>query len=503
MDVVLPMTARRVPTTSKRDITVVNRFNRRIPRLLTALFLIFLSMWLFQLVLRPSVAVILHGVSFFFALFAFGYSQDAIRKIVYTMVFWTFSFSLFLNSSFRLQPIDIGIIDPIRAAYIVVVSQIASTFVAVLDRIVPQHKDSAAQKTFKIDRIYSIYYPVLLLSLFSVALDFMSGLPTIITESLKFIIPLPIALRFLIRGPSAMDPVFVSLIVGYAGIAVADNNRTDVLTFVLLTVVLYTMHAERFITLSRVLLAYIVMRLVSVFSAVSIAVRPLRDAPSEMRVEFFERFFSVETLVSLVNPLYIHSATFVYEMRQTGFSQFKSDFYHGTTSSLLDRLTLLPQMDIVTGRMDGHVFDGYRLLQSTLLSALPDFGQAKVLMLGDTIVWDLALRSRDSIGRPMITAQAEAWVIGGYPAVFLSVVAGIAAWALTYRLISRYVPFGSVTIALSTLFLIHGFFSTTLLSQTLAFLRMPLQTLLLIVVVVFAGRLFIRPISAVTKGSFL
>lgn len=141
-------------------------------------------------------------------------------------------------------------------------------------------------------------------------------------------------------------------------------------------------------------------------------------------------------------------------------------------------------MDIVTGRMPLPTYvDFAKLWQTTVPSALPNFGQQKITMLGDELVWELALRSRESVGRPMITSQAEAWALGGYWGVLIISIFVFACWAVTYRLMLRYFGLRTVVQAFNSLLIVYGVLTTTILGQTLAMLRSPLQVLLLCVLI--------------------
>lgn len=221
----------------------------------------------------------------------------------------------------------------------------------------------------------------------------------------------------------------------------------------------------------------------------SLAVRPLCDDPVALLAEFRRRLLSSETLRALADPFHVHSAHAVFDQRQTDTLYFASDFFRGARASLLDRLTLLPQMDIVTGRLPAAPLDLGRWLRATVTSALPDMGQTKLTMIGDELVWDLALRPRDSIGRPMVTAQAEAWSMGGHGAVFLTACLLFGAWAVNWRLLNRLIVLRSVTIPLAAMCMVYALFSTTLASQSLSFLRMPLQVMAGLALLLAAARL--------------
>ncbi|WP_170574480.1 hypothetical protein [Ruegeria atlantica] len=464
------------------DFEASARFDHRMQIALRIGLILSLPLCLFQFVIAPEFSLLVHTACMLLATAMVVLHKDGWRAFFYSSPYWTFSFMLFVNASARGVSIDYNILDPDRAASIVLVSQFGIAVVGLIDALVP---DRPRQASFAaVERSNSLMFAFLASSMCVLALRFTGGISPIVAKSFFYLLPILIATNFLRRGARAMDPYFLGLFGGYSALAVIDNSRTDLLSFVLMGLVLLMIFGKRFVTWQRVVLAYFLTRFLTVFSAVSIAVRPLRDTPDLMVREALSRLFSFETLYALFNPLHTHSASYIYAQRQTGYSLFRSYFYGGGDTSIFDRLTLLPQMDIVTGRLllTTHI-DFAKLWQTTIPSALPNFGQQKITMLGDELVWELALRSRDTVGRPMITSQAEAWALGGYWGVLVISIFVFACWALNYRLMLRYFGLRTVVQAFNALLIVYGILTTTILGQTLAMLRSPLQVLLLCVLI--------------------
>lgn len=464
------------------DFAASDRFDKRMRNVLKIGLVLSLPLFLFQLTIAPEFSLLMHSACALLAAAMVALHRDGWRAFFYSSPYWTFSFMLLVNASGRAVSIDYNILDPDRAAAIVLVSQFGVAVVGLIDALVQNQPRQASAAA--VERTNNLVFTLLVSSIIVLALRFTGGISPIVAKSFFYLLPILVTINFLRRGARASDPYFLFLFGGYSALAVIDNSRTDLLSFVLLGVVLLMIFGQRFVTWQRLVLAYFFARFLTAFSAVSIAVRPLRDTPDQMISEALSRLFSLETLITLLNPFHTHSASYLYAQRQTGYSLFRSYFYGGGDTSIFDRLTLLPQMDIVTGRMPLPTYvDFAKLWQTTVPSALPNFGQQKITMLGDELVWELALRSRESVGRPMITSQAEAWALGGYWGVLIISIFVFACWAVTYRLMLRYFGLRTVVQAFNSLLIVYGVLTTTILGQTLAMLRSPLQVLLLCVLI--------------------
>lgn len=473
------------------DAELADRFARRVDVFLRISAALIALCFLFQLIYAPTLSLFPHLLSAGLAFIALRVTRDPVNRLVFSGTTISLAGMLILNATVNVQSIDFGLVNPLRAATIALVSQAGVTLIAVIDSLVPRHERSIQTAGARVTRLMGLANVLFALVVGGMMLDLVGALPPIISESLRFLVPLPLALRYLTRPPSLRDPWLCILLTLSVITAVRTNARSDLLTLGLLLTFLYVIHADRVFSLTKLLAAWVLVQFVGVFSAVSLAVRPLRDNPPAMMAEFRDRILSPETLVAVLNPFHEHSANLAFQQRQTDTIYFSSDFFRGAPASLFDRLTLLPQMDIVTGLLpapNGMNFGVW--LQGTLWSASPNFGQTKLNMLGDQLVWDLALRSRDSIGRPMITAQAEAWSMGGYLAVFLTAILVFGAWAINWRLLSRQIVLRSVLIPMAAMFMVYALFSTTLTSQTLSLLRMPFQTMAILAVLLWVAKLF-------------
>lgn len=485
----------------QRDEAAKVQFDRWAAQFYVALSTLFLVVFVIQVIAFPTGSHLGHLAVFFLGAIAVYFGRDGIQKFMFASVFFGFTLMLYVNATIHGQSVDFSIIDPLRAAAISVTSQAALTMVAVIDRLWPLRDTATTNRAVTAEHLLRIENPIFVILIVAGLLDAAGLLSPILAESARFFLPIPIVTSFLRHGPNWGGLRLIALVGLSMVIAVKSNARSDLLNILLLIVFLYALFAKKRPSPLMLVLGYVVLRLLKIFSAVSLAVRPLRDDPAAMTSEFLARFLSLETVVSVLNPFSKNSSFGYLDSIQTGVNFAIPAFFRGEMSSLLDRLTLLPQMDVVTGRLDAPVaVDFSMLFRATILSAFPSFGQTKIEMLGDELVWDLALRSRESIGRPMITAQAEAWALGGHLAVFVTTFLLFLAWAINYRITQRFFGFKSVTVAVSAMLIVYATFSTTLLSVSVSLFRMPIQTIVILWATMILTALFRRNLQTLNRS---
>jgi hypothetical protein len=107
-------------------------------------------------------------------------------------------------------------------------------------------------------------------------------------------------------------------------------------------------------------------------------------------------------------------------------SAYRSDFIRTSVwgpvadTSWTGRLALIAHMDIVTGRLAEPDEIDWRIVAGTVGSVLPNFGDKQELLYSDELVWGLSLRSRQSVGRPLVTVAGELYAIGGFPFILVA-----------------------------------------------------------------------------------
>jgi hypothetical protein len=414
-------------------------------------------------------------------------SRDGVRTIIFSHVYWTFSFATYAYALAHGQLASTGLAAPERSALIALTSQ-AGLFLAFwLSPSAPPlatlDPDTAGMRRQTVAHIESV---LLALGLAGMAVKLWHLLPEAYGAALMLLFQVGLAIRILRHERPLRDPVLLLSLVLLTALSVATNERADLMAALLLLVFAVIMAGDRLLTPLNLLVAYLGWRLLTVFSAIALSVRWAREAPWRLANLFADRFFSLETLHSLANPLHTHAAARLYE-RQAELSPFFAAL-PGGPADLLARLALLPQMDVVVARIDPSGVRWGDLL-AILVSALPSFGQDKLLIFSDVIVWELGLRVRDSLGRPMITAEGELFAIGGYAAIALVIPACFLALFWGYRLIARLTGSRVIAILVASQLFVTGIFSTTLLSVVTQSIREPLQlALILLVLTTIAAR---------------
>lgn len=263
--------------------------------------------------------------------------------------------------------------------------------------------------------------------------------------------------------------------------ATAMNARMWILSSALFVATVVIFFAKRLVSPRSLLLVAVALSALSVFSNASLAVRAQAygASPSETAALYGEELLSVDTLKSLVNPFRQNSNGLLLAPRVND-NAFRTDFYVGK-SGLWERLTLLPQLDIIAPHLGWHPPTRHGGITNLVLSALPDIGQPKDLILSDEIVWDAGLRHASVIGRPMITAAAEFYALGGWGVEFA--LAGTIFFIIFLELAAlRRICDTTVEYSLIMIFSVSQiiFTSTALSATTVALRGLPVAITLLL-----------------------
>ena len=408
-------------------------------------------------------------------------SRDAVRTIIFSHVYWTFSFMTYLFAATHLQAPSYGLGDPERSALVALVAQ-AGLFVAFLlspsDPALPSRlKEQYRERNGLVTRAQWLLIAAGIVGMVAR----ISGGADAFNATLILLLYVALSLRIARNaGHLLKDPVIWVTFCALAYMSIATNERTDIMAMLLLVSFALVMTQKRLLTWKNALIAYVSWRLLYVFSSVSIAIRWARNSGQSLFDLFTSHFFTADTFWALVNPLHLHQADILYNAtaRRSGFY---SEFL-GSVTDLGGRLTVLPQMDIVVSRWPEATMARWDELWAIVLSALPSLGQTKSLIFSDEVVWELGLRGRETIGRPMITAVGELYVIGGYGAILL--VIPFCFWVMHwgYRLIARTIGSRVAAILVMSQLFINTVFSTTILSVIIGTIRMPLQLVALLAI---------------------
>lgn len=240
----------RAPGLVARDAALAARFDRRIAGGARLVLAIWAGLALFQSLIAPSPTHAVHLATMILAAVAVQAARDGVNRLIYGGTALTFTVMLYLNATLHLQPVTAGLVDPLRAATIVLVSQAGVTLVALADRLVPATPPlPAADRNLRAQRLQSLATGLFVVVLGGLVLDLAGLMPAILAESLRCLMPLPVALRCLTRRAGPADPWFLALAALAVLVAVRSNARSDLLTVALLAGVLWLIHGRRLVTL--------------------------------------------------------------------------------------------------------------------------------------------------------------------------------------------------------------------------------------------------------------
>jgi hypothetical protein len=460
-----------------RDSAMASRFDQRVLLVARAAIpvhgLVIVGMAPFG---SSVVAPVAHLVMAVAALWMAHRTRDGIKFIIFSHVYWTFSFATSLFAALHLQGADHGLGDADRAALIALVAQV-SLWIAFLfsPRRDPLSQVDAWRRLERQQLTGMLVWPLLVVGVVGVVAEAAGLLSPVVGQSLTMWLYLGLGV-LAAQTRRVLHPLASCALLVIVAVAVVSNGRSGLFGVLLFLAFLALVRVPKLLSFKTLVISYVGWRLMTVFSAISLSVRWARNTGADMVALFSEAFFTIDTLWAVLNPLHVHAAE-LQAASEAGRSGFYSEFLGGSVD-ILGRLALLPQMDIVTRHIDpfGHHYADQ--FWTVVGSALPSLGQAKQLIFSDVVVWDLGLRAGDSVGRPMITAQGELFAMGGYLAVFC--VTGVCSYALhlLYRQLVRSLGARTPVILLFPQLMATTMLSTTLLSTVAGTMREPLLMIL-------------------------
>jgi hypothetical protein len=154
----------------------------------------------------------------------------------------------------------------------------------------------------------------------------------------------------------------------------------------------------------------------------------------------------------------------------TQFSNYRVATFEGR-SGILERATLLPQMDIVIGVLPEPGGVNWFELRNILFSILPSVGQDKDVNFGDRLTWLTGLRPQGSIGHPLVTAAGEFFAMGGYPLLYFYALAIFSILFLELKFVANLFGNGAVAIMFIFTQAFYMMFSSTAISATAVVIR--------------------------------
>lgn len=474
------------PTGYILDQTFSTRFDSRVRK---AMWIIFpahlLAIAINAIVDTEGMAALYHVATLLMAWGIFIGSRDMLSFLLLSSTYLTFSLSLYVYSCTIPQVASFGLYDPAKAAAIAACSQ-AAQFLAfiLLPKTPPLPRSRANVYETRQNALANAHLLLIAIGLIPNLLRTAIELPDIVFASFQLLFYVGLAIRVLVlRGKLWNDPIILFAVGSLFILSIVTNARTTFFAIALLLGFAILCVTEKPFTARNIVIAFIAVQFVSVFSGISLSIRGARDTGASFLLLAADAIFSWETLQTLFNPLHVHEAVLRYHAEsEPNYTGFYTAFY-GVSSGFLSRLTVLPQMDIVSSKLSPNQID-WNELYKVLISALPSFGQEKSLIFSDEVVWNLGLRDPNNIGRPMITAQGELFALGGYSLTFLVIFLCYFFGAHLIRAISIVTGSRLVAILIATQILQNGIFSTTLLSVVISFTRTPAQLIVVLAILI-------------------
>lgn len=289
----------------------------------------------------------------------------------------------------------------------------------------------------------------------------------------------------------------VSLVATLA-VSVVVNERTSLFVLLLFCLVLFLAGTRKLITFSRMLLvlAFIILANWVTFAFLTARIEESQGLTANTVGRTVELAFSYEGVAAAIPLLPMAENPKSQPNRQRRYhAAFLRNSAWGEADelSVFARLTLLAHMDVVTGRLgDIHAVKWHEIA-ALVPNALPNVGQQKNLIYSDDVVWDLGLRDRNSIGRPMITVAGELYTMGGLAAVFWIALVVFTLIFLLLRLIRSGTGYNPVYVGA----MLSLLYAITMTGTALGAVAMVLRTLPLM----WIALVIVTPRSLATQRS--
>lgn len=410
-------------------------------------------------------------------------SRDGITALLFTNVFWLFLYMTYLYQTLEGQHVNTGFYDPERAARIVMWSQAGLTLFKFLPPGDFSLKRSFLQRNHRRGQLLqSLEKLFLCLGVIGFAGHVTGALSGAMIDLLVWQFYVFIGIRASRMGRDlGRDLLFWSVLALVAYVSIATNSRSVLFGFLLSVSFLILLFKKDLLDWRLITLAVLAGPVMTVFSDVSLAVRYARALDVPLAPLFAEEFLDSDKWAHALNPFAEKEVEPISVKTYEILSNFYSPVFGKGNSGLMERLTLMPIMDITTARFpEWPAFIDWGTTGKIVASVLPSVGQEKELIYSDRVAWDLGLRSRSvGIGRPLMTAQAELFSLGGY--VLSTLGPALCVWLinLMYHLMVRLTASRVIAIVMMSQIFIGIAFSSTLLNLVGLSTRVPLTFLIL------------------------
>lgn len=268
--------------------------------------------------------------------------------------------------------------------------------------------------------------------------------------------------------PATYIVIFIGVSALFA-VSLVANQRSYMFSSVLFIAMFYASYSSRVLSFSRVSAVAIGCIALSIISQSFLNARPndrTNVSVSQVASDTLGGIFSFDTWANALPSLQVDSDD-AGAVSQS--SRYYSPFLQGgpavtknQSGTISARFAQLGHMDIVTGQyplMTG--FDAANWKDHVVSAILGSRGESTAALYSDELVWQLGLRPRGSIGRPLVSVAGELYMLSGIY-FMLAMTIGIYIILFSGILWFRYIVGYSTSYVIGgTIFLIPVIFTGT------------------------------------------
>lgn len=415
--------------------------------------------------------------------------RDPVKLFIYGHPTVLFSLTPYLYSTMAMRTADEGLFDPFRSSLIAALYQLGMygpAIISVVARYVTteRRKKPPRRPALASALVVPIFYRTLtLLGAAGVLGRGMSISPfaTAVADQVQSLFWIGLSLHLFARRrlyPLSADIIFALLIC--VAITVTANARSFLLEILFFMGTAHLMLARKAFSWRWAVPVWLLIATLNTFSAVTIEIRYTYPKGSPDKIAaYVQTLTSPETLASIFIPGRKYVGLGLSGRAESRARTLYNTPYFKHQSGFFERLTLLPAMDIVTGRVGDISRVNGPAIKELFRANLP-FVSGKDLLYSDRVTWELGLRNRDVIGRPMITSAGELYTMAGYGAVLLFGLGFSSLLIVEYNLLVKICGSYVVAALLFLHILLYATITSTALSCTaLVFRSLPIMLLTL------------------------
>jgi hypothetical protein len=419
--------------------------------------------------------------------------RDPVKLFVYCHPTILFSMTPYLYSTFAMKTADEGLFDPFRSSLIAALYQLGMygpAIISVVARYLTTERPRALSRRPALTGalvIPAFYRTLTLLGAAGILVRGMNISPFVnaISDQAQSLFWVGLALHLFARRqlyPLSADIIFALLICG--AVTVMANARSFLLEILFFMGTAHLMLARKAFGWRWLVPVWLLISTLNTFSAITIEIRYTYPKGSpDKTAAYVQTLTSPEALAAIFIPGRKYIGLGLSGRAEASSRTLYNTPYFKHQSGFFERLTLLPAMDIVTGRM-GEVSRVNEPAIKELFRANLPFVSGKDLLYSDRVTWELGLRNRDVIGRPMITSAGELYTMAGYGAVLLFGLGFSSFLIIEYNLLVKICGSYIVAALLFLHILLYATITSTALSCTaLVFRSLPIMLLTLAVLV--------------------